>query len=223
MDRLLGVRPSKPPSGATTLAYGLEGLVVTACGSGYTGEYPSCLPNPTPIEFPSDGSSSGFWEGGGSGAPPPDDFTPELANDTVPPGVIPDCTQPQVLSWARAYCRAAPPTAERRVRTDSAIARVARRGSECATIAQAARDLQAAGRLQYYDSLVGDGAGGWGDPGIGVLISTSWIDIFGNTGNPNLSTFDRVFVHEVEHAMGREHIDDSGTDTPNSRECSRAP
>jgi hypothetical protein len=112
MNRLLKVNARLGPSDldASTAAYAVERMVVTACGPGYTGDYPSCLPDPTPVEIPADGTSGGFW---GAGyvppAPPPDPAALDFDGDTVTPNAIPDCTQPQEQPWARAYCRAAPP------------------------------------------------------------------------------------------------------------------
>jgi hypothetical protein len=71
--------------------------------------------------------------------------------------------------------------------------------------------------------MADDGASGWGDPEIGVLIGSGVIDTFGDPGNPNVGAFDRILVHEIEHAMGREHIDSTSTDTPNARQCSGMP
>lgn len=223
MSRILRVHNGhKRSEMAATSAVGLEPLLVRACGPGYDGEYPYCLPNPTGVEVPADESGSGFWEGGSSGeySPPPDETPPDASRDTVPPGEIPDCTQPQDEDWAQAYCRASLPAGQRLERTRAALAQVAQRGSECARIAQAGSDLLAAGRLRYFPPLPKD-FGGWGSPAIGVIVSSNEVDQFGDPARPEaFQAFQRILVHEIEHSLGRDHIDLRGLNTPNSQFCS---
>lgn len=59
---------------------------------------------------------------------------------------------------------------------------------------------------------------------IGALIAIGWVRVFGDEGNPNYAAFLGTLVHEIEHAMGRDHVYDANgnvlSETPNSRECS---
>ncbi len=107
------------------------------------------------------------------------------------------------------------------VRSPHRVGRLNGRGGECANIAAFGERLLESGRIRYFahvESIHGS-YGGWGGPEIGAVLGAFWVDDFGGTasGHPN---FDNKLVHEIEHAMGRGHIDAEGSDTPNSASCS---
>lgn len=163
------------------------------------------------------GGGGGGGDGDDSPYPPPDE---ESGFDDYHPMVPPDCTKAVLLPWEHAYCTSEVPTGERLTRTLSALDRIAARGGECTNVAEFGRTLLQAGQLRYYpyvESIHGN-YGGWGHPSIGAILDTGWVDAFGGTptGAPN---FDRKLIHEIEHAMGRNHIDTEGVETPNSAAC----
>lgn len=177
---------------------------------------------------PDPGTGSG---GGGGTAPLPPATCPDWdPNCDTPPAPVddylgdmspPDCTKPNLQPWEHAYCTSTVPTGERLVRTLTGLQRIASRGGECATIAAFGQQLLLSGRIRYFahvESIHGP-YGGWGGPEIGAVLGAFWVDDFGGapSGHPN---FDNKLVHEIEHAMGRDHVDASGSDTPNSRSCS---
>ena len=228
MNRKLGVVTEQPD--VTIQDVALAPVVATACAPGYIGEYPACYKISTGSTDGGGGTGFGstgdgdIWGGGGSGGtggttsgdpppPSPDDF---VQSDTAH-----DCTKPQTDNFGAAYCRSVVPTGERLARTQSAIDRIRMRGPECANIADQAAALLGAGRLRYFDHQTGDKAG-WGDAPNGVILSTAWTDTFYTAPDAYGRTLDQLIVHEVEHTLGRAHIDAIGLDTPNSRACGGA-
>ncbi len=162
-------------------------------------------------------SPDGFWTDGGSGGDPDSD-SPEDGDDVIVADTLPDCGQSQTETWARAYCRADPPEGTRRAWTEEALRRISTRGEECARIAAFGTDLLNTGRLQLYEWQEQDGnIGGWGSPAIGVLPGDSWVDDFGDPAGRGIPSFDDELVHEIEHAMGRNHVEPN--QTPNSLAC----
>lgn len=200
-------------------ASGLEGC--TGDGGGDIGDDGGGVGNPGGGGG-DDGGSGGGRDGGvkcpdyGCEEPPPpaeDDF---LGPGTAPP----DCTNPVLLDWEHAWCTSTPPSGERLTRTQNSLQRVAARGGECANIATFGQQLLSTGMIRYFahvQEIHGEYVG-WGAADFGVLLAEQWIDHFGGTltGYPNL---DRKLVHEIEHAMGRDHIDAYGYETPNSAVC----
>lgn len=78
------------------------------------------------------------------------------------------------------------------------------------------------GRIRYFQHVesIHGSIGGWGDPDIGALLGSFWMDDFGGTES-GVRNFDNKLVHEIEHVMGRGHFPDANTDqTPNSLACS---
>jgi hypothetical protein len=169
------------------------------------------------------GGGGGGGGGGGAGVPECPDYgceepSPPHDEDYIEPGSdIPDCTQPVFLDWERAYCDSQPPSGERLTRTQNSLQRVETRGSECANIAAFGRQLLAAGKIRYFPSGDYGNVGGWGDPEMGALLDEAWVDDFGGTAT-GYGNFDMKLVHEIEHAMGRGHVEGS-TETPHSASC----
>jgi hypothetical protein len=172
------------------------------------------------------GGSTGGTGGGGGGSGSSGSGSVPTAPDDYDPGMTPpDCTKPMLLPWEHAYCTSSctssPPSGERLVRTLTALQRIAARGGECANIAAFAQNLLASDQIRYYDyveSIHGE-YGGWGSPEIGAILDTGWVDDFGGTA-AGASNFDLKLIHEVEHAMGRDHVPGSTIHTPNSNACS---
>jgi hypothetical protein len=174
------------------------------------------------------GDPGGGGGGGGAGGTAPfcpdfgcdDEESPPSHDDYIAPGSrIPDCTKAVLQPWEHAYCTSEPPSGERLVRTQNSLQRVEARGGECANIAAAGWQLLASGRIRYYpyvESVHGN-YGGWGSPEIGVLLDTGWVDDFGGTPTGH-GNFDMKLVHEIEHAMGRGHVEGSN-ETSHSASC----
>lgn len=198
----------------------LAPLTVIACGPGYIGEYPNCYPVQTPTTGGTT-SPGDFWDGYESSGGSPATDSPDNHDDVpdlIVGDTIPDCTQSQTQTWALAYCRAGPPEGTRLSWTEKAFDRISTRGAECANIAAFGRDLLASGRLQFYEWQEQDGSiGGWGSTEIGVLLADFWIDDFGDPAGRSQPSFDNKLVHEIEHAMGRGHVEPN--QTPNSLAC----
>jgi hypothetical protein len=132
----------------------------------------------------------------------------------------PDCSKPVLEAWEHAYCTSEAPVGERLIRTETALDRITLRGGECENIAAVGRNLLASGKIRYYqyvESVHGD-FGGWGGPDIGAILDSAWVDDFGGTAT-GARNFDLKLIHEIEHVMGRGHIDNLGIDTPNSSQC----
>lgn len=168
--------------------------------------------------------------GGGPGAEPSPMPAATRAGRNIPEGANPpDCSKPQTEAWAIDYCNARAPEGERLNRTKQAIARIKARGGECANIADKAITLLSQGKLRYYPESA-DSQGGWGNSSIGAILLDAWVDNYFDTaieqqdanGNIVRRNLDHTIVHEVEHTMGRSHIDQNagGFQTPNSQACS---
>lgn len=161
-----------------------------------------------------------YSSGGGDYATPP---PVDSEIDTVDPGdTLPDCSLAQSRPWQAAYCRATAPTDGRLQKTQDALARIAQRGPDCATIAQKGSELLASGELRYYTWTQGD-AGGWGRPDFGAMLADFWADNYATVISPDGRNLDQVLAHEVEHTMGLQHIDAGGYETPHSHLCSGLP
>jgi hypothetical protein len=147
-----------------------------------TGPGDICMTSVAPgeLEFASLASCPISGGPGGPGAPGtggdgegPDDSverpeTPSLKDFIPPTDTVPNCTQTQSASWAKAYCRASAPSEARAEAVGSALDRIAQRGGACALMAAEGRALLSSGRLQLFSPRTGD-AGGWGSPTIGLL------------------------------------------------------
>lgn len=177
---------------------------------------------------PGEGSTGGGTapppggEGGGGGSgtgTKPSPQTENLDDHISPQDTVPNCTVAQTVNWAKAYCRASAPTGTRRDAVNAALDRMEQRGPECANLAAQGRLLLGQDRLQVFAPVTGD-AGGWGSPTIGVLVADYWIDQFSTTVSADNRNLDHTLSHEIEHVLGREHIDQAGYETPNSRTCS---
>jgi hypothetical protein len=169
------------------------------------------------------GGGGADWGGGGGGGTGGDVPGPTTAstNDTIEDqDTVPDCTQSQTKNWQQAFCRSAPPTNAQLDSTNAALNRIEQRGGACAELAQEGRRLLSIGRLQYFAALSTD-AGGWANPDIGVILASFWVDRYSGarvtSDNRNL---DFALSHEIDHALGRNHTDAAGYETPNSRACS---
>ena len=228
MNRKLGVVTEQPD--VTIQDVALAPVVATACAPGYIGEYPACYKISTGSTDGGGGTGFGstgdgdIWGGGGSGGtggttsgdPPPPSPGDFMLSDTAR-----NCAALQPDQFGRAFCRSFVPSGERLNRTQNAIARIRGRGMECAYIADQAAALLAVGKLRYFDHQDGDD-GGWGDAPNGVLLSTAWVDTFYTVGDAFGRNLDQLVVHEVEHTLGRDHIDGTALDTPHSRSCGGA-
>lgn len=93
------------------------------------------------------------------------------------------------------------------------------RGAECARIAAEGRNLINAGKFRYFTPVFGD-SGGWGSSIVGVLLPDYWVDRYATTVSNDNRNLDLALAHEIEHTMGRTHVDAGGFHTPNSQACS---
>jgi hypothetical protein len=220
ISRKLGVSAPLRTDASTRLFsdFALAPVVAVACGPGYIGEYPACYPVRTPTTGAGEGDGGDFWSGGEGGGGNEGETSGEESDqsDEVPIDEIPDCTQPQTERWALAFCRAARPQGTRLEWTKDALDRISKRGEECARIAAFGAQLLSEGRLQFFEWQDGDKAG-WGNVDIGALLADFWVDDFGDPQGRSTPSFDNKLVHEIEHAMGRPHVEYN--QTPNSLAC----
>lgn len=172
---------------------------------------------------------TGIGKGGGAiGSPEPVGVDPgtglspeseDLDDRISPQDTVPDCAQTQTIDWAQAFCRSAAPTGARADTINAALDRMEQRGGECASLAAEGRRLLGQGHLRVFSPVAGD-AGGWGDARIGVLIADYWVDAFSDTVSSDNRNLEHALSHEIDHELGRDHTDQAGYETPNSRTCS---
>jgi hypothetical protein len=170
------------------------------------------------------GGDWGGWDGGGGGGDGGSGElgpTTESTNDEIAPqDTVPNCTQAQTTNWANAFCRSTRPTGARLDSTNAALNRMEQRGGACAELAREGRRLLSIGRLGYFVPQAGD-AGGWGSSDIGVIVADYWVDQYsGGRVSADNRNLDHSLGHEIDHALGRAHIDAAGYETANSRACS---
>lgn len=167
----------------------------------------------------SGGPGGGDGGGGGGGSPTGPEPTPDeerpLDGDMVRDTVPPDCSAANLSQWQALVCfRALPPDSVQTRATLQALDEIAKRGEECAAIAQQGRDLLAAGRLSFFVWQEGD-AGGYGHRNTGIQLDEAGARLYGTFG----SNFEETLVHEIDHVLGYEHIDNAGLETPHTAQC----
>ena len=144
--------------------------------------------------------------------------------DTIPP-VEPNCNAPHKgTEYARCHSFTPAPGTDLDIQTRGALNRIGRRGDVCAAIAAKGLELLDAGKLGYffyseapdqYDESAGYG-GQWG----ALLDLDYWYKYY--NGRDSIGrTFDNGLVHEIEHAMGLQHVDENARypTTPNAFAC----
>lgn len=146
---------------------------------------------------------------------------------------IPDCEQEQITPWKIDYCNSLAPTGVRLNKTNLAFDYIEERGVECAAIVNHGRNILKNGHLRFFPrpNRSWDVAGGRGienvEDGV-VLLMDEWVDNWNDksfvvqdrNGTFINANFEFALIHEIEHAMGRAHVQGSEWVTPNSLQCS---
>ncbi len=172
---------------------------------------------------------------GGGFMPPPGEINLPLmiANDFIFDNNDPDCEEEQTEPRKIDFCASLEPSGVILEKTLTAFNKIEIRGTECINIANKGRELLANRNLRYFPrpNRQNNVSAGWGieqlDGGIALLMD-EWIDnwfdkvalVTENDGTPVKVNFESILIHEIEHVLGREHVEDSQWLTPNANQCS---
>jgi len=172
---------------------------------------------------------------GGTQPPPPGEVNLPLMieNDLILDDTVPDCDEEQTEPWKIDFCASSEPTGIRLEKTLTAFNKIEQRGAECINIVSKGRELLENGNLRYFPrpNRQNNVSGGWGfeqlDGGLALLMD-EWVDnwfenvasVSENNGSTVTVNFEFILIHEIEHVLGRDHIEDSRWLTPNANLCS---
>jgi hypothetical protein len=232
------VRVGRTRGGVTTLGCvkagecSLEAIDVVVPPSSTEPEDP-CARGACWDRYGGDGSSgSYYWGGDGSDPGSPDE--PGAGDDAASDSLPPDCAQPRNVLEA-VYCQAHPPTAEQRVKMDSAMERMRRHGGPCSELADALGSMLAAGHLRVYDNADGTAPAGGasGQGGDWTWLDAAWFGTWETTLSPSGRNLAGMIAHEMDHHLNHvvtgvtdsdgHRLKADGTSDPyhtlNSREC----
>ena len=175
-------------------------------------------------------NASAADNGGGSGYDPgtpeddADDALMQDDHDTIPT-LVPNCGAPQPGSeYARCHSFTPVPGSDLDSKTRAALARIAQRGAQCAAIAAMGYAMLERGTLGFFygsqaPSQYGR-AGGYGGPWGALLDYDYWMRYYDGADRIG-RTFDNGLAHEIEHAMGVQHVSETARypTTPNAFAC----
>lgn len=168
----------------------------------------------TSVTCTSTGGDGGYQGGGGGSGGGYEGSSTSVANtstDFSPDTIKPNCANPGSGEEYEA-CNAPQPDADQWQKVRDSLNRIEMRSSSCAEIANKGRELLAAGKIRFFHhkAAYGDTAG-WGNVGYGVLLEIEYWLFDHFTDKDRLGrNFDTGLAHEIEHAMGRTHIDTNG-------------
>ncbi|GAA5521641.1 hypothetical protein Asal01_01584 [Fodinibius salicampi] len=138
-----------------------------------------------------------------------DDYLTDIDPDTTDI----NCNNSDLKDWEEAWCMSSVPGGEYLSKTNNALDNIEQRGSDCAAIAQKGKQLLNEYGLRYYPG--GNFSfGGRGHPSMGVLLDELWLNYYGDNtvkmtdvdGSEIKVNLEYGLVHEIEHAMGKNHI-----------------
>jgi len=179
-----------------------------------------------------------FIDAGGGQVGNPTVTAPSSAVPGADPQAVPDCTVEHFLyTKEHAYCSGTEPTDVRLTRISRALDRMRAKGGSCAQLAAvgdaviASRQLRVfeSGRNTPYEYWWGFGRNGGALPENGgpsgpeayIALGSSLTDQFWDDlhAAPNGVTLQWILAHELDHLLGRGHVDAAELHTPNSAAC----